>query len=256
MEKKFNKTLLEFQRAIHLDKDLIYKGYADAQQCFVRDTICEYLLNTTAFVVSTHISKSCLLPVYGFYMNNGMEVYMRDNFHGWVISIKSPFEFSIPEDLGYGEGADDMGNINPNCCEGFKDKWVYPFGNKNVKETTFRCRSDYNLYTLFYALNKLGFETLEIDKSLKDMPDSKFERFIREFWDRHKTSDIWLVFPKTYHLIEDKDEQFFNTIDKFIEYVFKYPDVKQSFIQEYSKFKRGEEMDCNRIDWMSKYLDK
>ena len=60
-----NKLLIEFMRENELDDNLNYKKAAERQMAFVRDKIGMYLTHSPIFVLSTHMSKSCLLPVYG-----------------------------------------------------------------------------------------------------------------------------------------------------------------------------------------------
>ena len=70
--------LLHWMRKQEIDDKMIYKNVAIKQECFLRDQICERLLHTHAFVVSTHMSKSIILPVYAFTMENGIKVICRD----------------------------------------------------------------------------------------------------------------------------------------------------------------------------------
>ena len=56
--------LLHWMRKQEIDDKMIYKNAAIKQECFLRDQICMRLLHTHAFVVSTHMSKSIILPVY------------------------------------------------------------------------------------------------------------------------------------------------------------------------------------------------
>ena len=102
--------LLHWMRKQEIDDKMLYKNAAIKQECFIRDQICMRLLHTHSFVISTHRSKSIVLPVYAFTMENGIKVICRENFYGWKLSVKlpkdRPCENIIPEDLledGYNE---------------------------------------------------------------------------------------------------------------------------------------------------------
>ncbi|WQJ53300.1 MAG: hypothetical protein [Wendovervirus sonii] len=254
-----NKTLLEFMRMVDLDEKLIWKKSAERQEIFVRDKICLHLLHTSAYVVSTHYSKSCLLPVYGICMDNGMVVRMRENFYGWVVSIDSPFEFSLPENIVYGDHNDDTDeqNIHSCYCEGFKDEWVYPFKTKNTMQSTFRVHSDYDLYVLFYMLRELG-TPIVFDTAMTDEEIRKGANDIIEY---HKEEDLFSIFYKTFRAIEKELNTGLyicthNKIDEFIEYIVKYPEVKKVFLQEYSMIRKGENLDNNKTYWIDEYIIK
>lgn len=146
--------LLQWQRNWEIDDKMLWKKSAEKQTCFVRDNLCRGLLHTPVFVVSTHTSKSIRLPVYRFRMHNGILVTARENFYGWVVSIKSPFPVNLPDDLVHGDGANNNEDISSCYCEGFKEDWVYPYGIENVRLSTFRVEGDYRLYALMCELNK------------------------------------------------------------------------------------------------------
>ena len=118
--------LLHWMRKQEIDDKMLYKNAAIKQECFIRDQICMRLLHTHSFVISTHRSKSIVLPVYAFTMENGIKVICRENFYGWKLSVKlpkdRPCENIIPEDLlegGYNENASKC------YIEGFKDEWIF-----------------------------------------------------------------------------------------------------------------------------------
>ena len=145
--------LLQWMRKQEIKDTMRWKDAAISQKVFVRDTLCGDLLHTPVFVVSTHTSKSIKLPVYRFRIHNGIIVTARDNFSGWVVSIKSPFAVNLPKDLvsGWGRNYEDM---KPCYCEGFKEDWVYPCVTENVRLSTFCVDSNYALWTLMRELNQ------------------------------------------------------------------------------------------------------
>ena len=108
---KTNFTVLEFMRDFEYNSNLLWKKKAEEQLIFVRDTIGA-LVKSPIFIVSTHYSKSCLLPVYGFMLPNGIRVIMRENFYGWVVSMWVDNEcasFSIDEGLVHGDKDENEG---------------------------------------------------------------------------------------------------------------------------------------------------
>ena len=83
-----SKLLLEWMRETpDIEDKMNWKRPAERQMCFVRDQIGRNLLRVPVFAVSTHRSKSIDLPVYGLTMRNGIEMYARENFYGWVVSL-------------------------------------------------------------------------------------------------------------------------------------------------------------------------
>ena len=146
-----NEMLLNWMRTWELDDSLYYKKSAIRQACFMRDEICMRLLKTPCFVISSHVSKSCLLPVYMFRMNNGIEIICRDNFYGWVVSVKTPTpecEVYLPTDLVHGDDGEDIHHV---YCEGFRPEWVYSYDDNH--RMTFRVDNDYQLWALMRMLN-------------------------------------------------------------------------------------------------------
>ena len=99
VKEKFYPLLLQWMRSSEIDDSMCWKNAAERQMCFVRDVLCTNLLKVPVFVVSTHMSKSILLPVYRFRLQNGIIVTARENFYGWSVSIKSPFVVNLPEEL-------------------------------------------------------------------------------------------------------------------------------------------------------------
>lgn len=150
-----NELILNWMRHWDLDESLLWKKDSICQACFVRDEICRRLLKIPCFVISTHVSKSCLLPVYYFRLNNCIEVICRNNFHGWVVSVKTPTpecDIHFPYDLIYGDGERRNGDIHPVYCEGFRDEWVYHYNDTH--KTTFRVDDDFRLWALMRELNR------------------------------------------------------------------------------------------------------
>lgn len=146
--------LLHWQRTHNLDDNLIYKKASENQEIFMRDDIGLNLLKSHVFVISTHTSKSCLLPVYYIKMMNGIKLFIRGNFYDWKISVDSPVDLPancLPIDC-ISDGLKD--NISKCYCEGFKDEWVFrKYVPENPgKQFTIECCDKYRMYVILHTL--------------------------------------------------------------------------------------------------------
>ena len=138
-------------------ENLIYaKGYGE-QIVFIRDRITSLLAKNyeeyetiakNIKVISTHTSKSVLLPVYQIELPDGTLFIMRYNFHNWKVSVISEKEVN----------ADFMDLFDPNekihsvYCEGFSEKYVFGPYAKNKRSFTVELSSGYNhLFTFFWV---------------------------------------------------------------------------------------------------------
>lgn len=244
----YNMTLLEFMRLYPENKTLIYNTYAEKQMCMIRDIISESLLKTPVFVVSVHRSKSCTLPVYAMRLQNGIKVIMRNNFHDWVVSIISPKEINIPEELVYGLNKNK--NITKVYCEGFIDEWVFPFNTKNFKNSTFFVNDDFRLFTLLYFLNK---ENISDDIKVDNFPISvenirPFKDTLNDYSNRHPNLNGFIdLFPTTFRKItnyefceNNKLPVFCNDIEDIYNRIIKYNDNYETFLNEKISFDWGE----------------
>lgn len=209
-----NKLLIEFMKENELDEKLNFKKAAEKQMAFVRDKIGMHLTHSPIFVLSTHMSKSCLLPVYGLKLTNGIEIIMRENFYGWVISIRSPFIIEKLPKFCYGDylcKSDYSADIATCYCEGFNDSWVYKFKNENFNYSTFRVYEDYDLYTLIYLLNNLNGETVKDETSSPNIIKTCIEQTLKN----HPSCErIYDVFPHSFFKASDYDFCEKNNIEK------------------------------------------
>jgi hypothetical protein len=128
------------------------------QTVFVRDDINRMFYSTyedykanPVKVISTHVSKSIVLPVYYIYLKKyNTKIIMRNNFYDWKISIDS--EQSI---TGIDEFFGEDTPIASVYCEGFEESWVYGMYKENNKHFTIELRNNsYIVYTFFYMLKK------------------------------------------------------------------------------------------------------
>ena len=148
--------LQEWAMANQQADTLIYKdGYWD-QIMFVRDTIAGLLSSTweeyqivqaSARVISTHTSKSVLLPVFRLELADGTAFTMRCNYYNWKVSVSSPCAVE----------ADFMGLFDPDerihnvYCEGFLDELVYGPYRENKGQFTIELPSgNYHLFMFFW----------------------------------------------------------------------------------------------------------
>lgn len=255
--------LLYWMRKDNIDDKMLWKKAAEHQECFLRDEICTNLLHTHAFVVSTHTSKSIQLPVYFFMMHNGIKVVCRENFYGWMLSVKlpkdRPYEDIIPKDLiecGYD------GDISDCYFEGFRKEWVfkgYKPNDKKQRNFSFGIYSDYEFYTVMYILKHL-YGDMDFSKDAKKLTKEKvvetinsiYDGFGYNDWEVHtrygepRTDRImsgWEILWRTYHHLDDYDFRKEKGIDyismdvldnpeEFADHILKYPEVTQTFAFE------------------------
>lgn len=138
------------------EHNLIYGERMGDQICFVRDTLNPLLFATykeqeknPPMVISTHTSKSVLLPVYQIFLKHyGTEIILRNNFYDWKVSINSTKSLDF-DNLGIFNIHEE---IFPGFCEGFPKEKIYGSYSKNHSKFTFEIRSDYNLYTFIFLL--------------------------------------------------------------------------------------------------------
>jgi len=139
------------------NKDMRYYKAAWEQINFVRDEL-RYLLfpvleddssKYRCSVVSTHTSKSIVLPVY-LIECYGMKFYIRNNFHNWKISVVSPVDI----DIDFSNLITDRDKKIPSIlCEGFKQEWVFGRHQDNHKEFTVELwNSYYAVFTFFWLI--------------------------------------------------------------------------------------------------------
>ena len=151
-------NLQEWANAHEPAENLIYKnGYWD-QITFLRDKVTSILakndkeyksIKANIKVISTHVSKSVLLPVFRLELENGTVFTIRYNFYNWKVSVNSPCDVE----------ADFMGLFDPKYkisdvyCEGFPKECVYGPYAENKRTFTIEL-SDYNhLFTFFWIFS-------------------------------------------------------------------------------------------------------
>jgi len=153
------------------DDDLLWKNGFYDQVLFVNNDV-SYLLSRSyeeklgvrqnIKVVSTHTSKSVLLPVFQIDCHK-IQVTMRYNFHDWKISYLTYYD-SIPV-VKFGDLFDIHKQINPIYCEGFRENWVYSSYAENPKKFTAELAPGYNsVYVFFWLIRQKLFGDLRNQK--------------------------------------------------------------------------------------------
>lgn len=247
-------------RKDNIDDKMLWKKAAEHQEIFLRDEICTNLLRTHAFVVSTHTSKSIQLPVYYFMMRNGIKVVCRENFYGWMLSVKlpkdRPYEDIIPKDLiecGYD------GDISDCYFEGFRKEWVfggYKPNDKKQRNFSFGIYNDYEFYTVMYMLKNL-YEPKDFSKDAKKLTKEKVVETINNIYANNGFNDIkevfesgyvsremsgWEILWRTWRELDNSNTRkkcgTYISMDvpdnpeEFADHILKYPEVAQTFVFE------------------------
>lgn len=131
-----------------------YKGYWD-QIIFIRDVINGIFHNTrdkmnSVYVISTHTSKSIELPVYLIEVKEyNLKIILRDNFHGWIITVIS----EVPLEIESKNLFDCHKTVEKVYAEGFKDSLVKNNYAENKKEFTINIDNKFKLYTFIHLMN-------------------------------------------------------------------------------------------------------
>ena len=191
--KKMKDYLIHFTRKWNLDDKLLWKRSAEKQASFVRSTVCGNLLNVPGFVVSTHYSKSCELPVYFIRMRNGIEVTMRGNFYDWKVSVVIPEGYAglpagiIPEDCLSYRMVENPGEKIPSCyCEGFKEEWCYDGYNPDSpgRKFTIEIPDEERLYVILHVL-KHAYPDVVFDEKSDTRDTDELKRSIEDIFSAH-----------------------------------------------------------------------
>lgn len=161
-------------RKWNLDDKLRWKRSAESQVHFIKNNVCGNLLNAPGFVVGTHHSKSCKLPVYFIRMRNGIELTMRGNFYDWKASVVIPEGYSglpvgiIPEDCLSYKMVETPADKIPSCyCEGFKEDWCYDGYNpaNPGRKFTIEVPDKERLYVILHVLKHVYPDVVFDEKS-------------------------------------------------------------------------------------------
>lgn len=259
-------TLLYWMRKWELADTLCYKKAAEMQACFVRDKICGNLLKSCGFVVNTHMSKSCELPVYYVKLRNGIKLTMRNNFYDWKMSVEIPDAYdNLPVDylpldcLSHRMVERPIEAIAPCYLEGFKTEWCYgAYDPQNPsKKFTIEIPDNERLYVIVHCLKHaypdVVFNVEDDKRSMEDITkaidaiydtngynDWEEEKFLGKTTKRRVMSG-WEILWRTYCKIDDlyHDNKISvervttnGTPKQFAEAIGEFPEVHQEFLLE------------------------
>jgi len=123
------------------------------QVMFVRDDLRRAMGNVTEItVVSTHTSKSILLPVYKLTLKSGVRIIMRGNFHDWKVTVISS---ELRENIQMNTALFDANKrISEVYCEGFEDIWVHGPYYESRKAFTLEAPNDLMLFAILMSITK------------------------------------------------------------------------------------------------------
>jgi hypothetical protein len=131
------------------ENNLKFKDGYWEQIMFVRDRVSRLFGGKdNVFVVSTHTSKSVVLPVYRIF-GDGITIQFRYNFHNVILSIVS--EKPIAEN-SLMEIMDQAKEVREVYAEGFERDWVFGSFHENSRQWTGEIPDLLHLYVLLYRI--------------------------------------------------------------------------------------------------------
>lgn len=168
---EFEETpLQEWISAQVIRDEMLWKGSFGQQVAFFRDNVTQMFCagidyednHGVATVISTHRSKSIILPVYKLH-RPGITMVARNNFYNWKLSVISDrridadfaglFHTDPPLEPGY------TGNdLSPVYFEGFPPEYIFGcYDESNKKKFSANLWGDHALWTtVFLILRDLG----------------------------------------------------------------------------------------------------
>ena len=137
------------------DSDLIYKECQEDQLFFFRDIIPRLFMqgnyqseiSDSVKVISTHTSKSVLLPVVEITWKE-IKFVFRDNFYDWKISVES----FIPICVDFHGLFDPDKEHHKVYFEGFPEERVYGSYNNDRTHFSVQLVSSYAVYTFLFLI--------------------------------------------------------------------------------------------------------
>lgn len=138
-----------------IDPNLIWKEGITEQVLFFRDRIAKDIFGTDdCYVVSTHTSKSCFLPVVRI-RTDDKKLWIRNNFYNHVVSIESTYPIrrnTSSTSLKYfANNVSDLSSFL--YAEGFKDEFTFGTHEEDPKQFTFVFNgTKYQLYSFLESM--------------------------------------------------------------------------------------------------------
>jgi len=139
-------TLADFWQRNPVESGLYYASAANGQSSTFFRLSTIFGKNKTVLVDGTHRSKSVLLPVYHLAMWPGINIWARDNFHNWMVSVDSRFDIHVNDDFFQTDE-----DIHSCYLEGMEDKAFGPY-SKNKRRFTIQCYDAIALAILFESI--------------------------------------------------------------------------------------------------------
>ncbi len=148
--------------------DLLYKTAFKDQVMFVRDDIRKLIATGLSYddakhsasVISTHRSKSVILPVYMLERKDlGLTLIARNNFYNWKLSVISELPLDCdfrglcyttpPTDPDY--TGDPLHKV---YFEGFPEEYIFGYYSENKSKFSLEIWGDYKFYCAVYNIMK------------------------------------------------------------------------------------------------------
>lgn len=172
-----NKLILWSRENVPSDS-MLWKGSFGNQIAFVREDLTNLVGANLDWedkmeivdVISTHCSKSIVLPVYKLERKDlGLTIVLRNNFYNWKMSVIVERDYMIPTDQLHHTlntlfhttppiAPDYTGNeLASVYFEGFPEEFIFGYFTENPKRFSAQIHGDLRLYTTIHAImNALG----------------------------------------------------------------------------------------------------
>lgn len=135
------------------------KGFWN-QIVFVRDTFPELFADSykeaceireTIQVTATHVSKLINLPVTTVLIDKlGVSFTLRNDFHDWIISVKS----KKPITIDFGDLISNRDDLVSIYCGGFDQSVLFPHYQKGNTHFTVSVKDNYKLFTFLWLIKQ------------------------------------------------------------------------------------------------------
>ncbi len=156
-----SQSLKDWNKENRVDDKMVYKNAYNHQLEFMITQLGRAFIDLKwdtyeeiLSVISTHRSKSIVLPVYQIVWHN-IEFIIRNNFYDWKLTVISHQPL---KELDKTRLFDPNKKIDSCYCEGFDEGWVCESYNNDNCYFTIELNTEYDLYTLIriIAMQILG----------------------------------------------------------------------------------------------------
>lgn len=140
------------------EEKMIWKSAFHDQMNFLLNVLPEAIASSlqekeaiemSMHVISTHMSKSIILPVVQINLRDGTIILLRNNFQDWKVSINSPKDLYFnPMDT-----FDPEKKVDSVYCEGFPWEMVFESYSQDKRRFTFEISDNYALFTCFWIIS-------------------------------------------------------------------------------------------------------